>query len=86
VQGVTPRDIDDVYSSLNRMLEPPSGIIAETVEQYVSDPTCRSTGNWGKILRHAFEEEGGVVGTHNPEAVLRVSNRMHHALVKRYTS
>jgi hypothetical protein len=86
VASVTPRDIDDVYSSLNRMLEPPSGIVAETVEQYIADPTCRSTGNWGKILRNAFEEEGGVVGTHNPDAVLRVANRMHDALVRRYSS
>jgi hypothetical protein len=86
VASVTPRDIDDVYSSLNRMLEPPSGIVAETVEQYIADPTCRSTGNWGKILRNAFEEEGGVVGSHNPDAVLRVANRMHDALVRRYSS
>lgn len=84
VAGILPRDIDDVYHSLNRMLEPPSGIVAETVEQYIYDPSCRSTGNWGKILRNAFEEEGGVVGTHNPEAVLRVVNRVHDSLAKRY--
>lgn len=86
VEGVTPREIDDVYSSLNRMLEPPSGVVAETVEQYIADPMCRSTGNYGRILVNAFQEEGGVIGTHNPDAVLRVTNRMHDALVKRYTS
>ncbi len=84
VPGVTPRDIDEVYTSLNRMLEPPSGIVAETIEQYIADPTCRSTGNYGRILLNAFQEEGGVIGTHNPEAVLRVANRMHDALVQRY--
>jgi hypothetical protein len=85
IAAVSPRDIDDVYSSLNRMLEPPSGIVAQTPEQYIADSTCRSTGNWGKILRDAFVEEGGTVGTHNPDAVLRVVNRVHDALVKRYS-
>lgn len=80
----TPRDIDDVYTSLNRMLEPPSGRVAETPEQYIADSTTRSTGNWGKILRDAFVQEGGTPGSHNPDAVLRVSNRVHEALRKRY--
>src|SRR5690606_36916206 len=70
VVGLTPRDIDDVYTSLNRMLTPPSGNAAETIEQYVSDPKLRSTGNWGQILRNAFIEAGGTPGSHNPDAVL----------------
>lgn len=81
---VTPRDIDDVYVSLARMLEPPSGRVAETPEQYIIDSTTRSTGNWGKILRNAFIEEGGTPGDHNPDAVLRVTNRVHDALRRRY--
>lgn len=81
---VSPRDIDDVYSSLNRMLAPPSGRSAETIEQYICDPMLRSTGNWGRILQSAFEEEGGTRGSHNPEAVLAVTNRVHAALRKRY--
>ncbi len=85
VARVLPRDIDDVYHSLNRMLEPPSGIVAETVEQYIYDQSCRSTGNWGKILQNAFIEEGGTLGSHNPDAVLQVVNRVHDALVKRYS-
>lgn len=80
----SPRDIDDVYMSLQRMLKPPSGRVAETVEQYIYDPARRSTGNWGKILRDAFIEEGGSPGDHNPDAVLRVANRVHQALEKRY--
>lgn len=84
VPSITPRDIDDVYTSLGRMLEPPSGRVAETIEQYIADPTCRSTGNWGLILRNAFIEEGGTPGDHNPEAVLRVANRIHAALKNRY--
>lgn len=86
VPGVAPRDIDDVYASLIRMLEPPSGRSAQSIEQYVADPKLRSTGNWGLLLRHAFEEEGGVPGEHNPEAVLRVVNRLHDALRARYLS
>lgn len=82
--SVTPRDVDDVYASLSRMLEPPSGRVAETPEQYIADSTTRSTGNWGKILRNAFIEEGGSPGDHNPDAVLRVTNRVHDALRKRY--
>jgi len=85
VPGVAPRDIDEVYMSLNRMLAPPSGRVAQTPEEYVQDPTRRSTGNWGKILRDAFIDEGGTPGEHNPEAVLRVVNRVHESLVKRYS-
>lgn len=81
---IHPRDIDDVYMSLQRMLNPPSGRAAETIEQYIVDPARRSTGNWGKILRDGFIEEGGTPGEHNPDAVLRVSNRVHEALVARY--
>jgi hypothetical protein len=84
VVDIAPRDIDDVYTSLARMLAPPSGHIAQTVEQYVNDPKLRSTGNWGQILRNSFIEEGGVPGTHNPDAVLRVVNRIHDALHARY--
>lgn len=84
VAHIRPRDIDDVYSSLQRMLVPPSGQKAQTVEQYVSDPKLRSTGNWGRILRNAFIEEGGTPGTQNAEAVRRVVNRMHAALRARY--
>ncbi len=84
VMEITPRDIDDVYMSLSRMLAPPSGLTAQTIEQFVADPKLKSTGNWGHILRNAFIEEGGVPGTHNPDAVLRVSNRVHNALCERY--
>ena len=84
VAHIRPRDIDDVYSSLQRMLVPPSGQKAQTVEQYISDPKLRSTGNWGRILRNAFIEEGGTPGTQNAEAVRRVVNRMHAALRARY--
>ncbi|TVR21170.1 MAG: hypothetical protein EA396_08740 [Anaerolineaceae bacterium] len=81
---ISPRDIDEVYHSLQRMLEPPSGQSAETVEQYIIDYKLRSTGNWGLILRNAFIEEGGVPGTHNPQAVQRVVNRVHEAIRARY--
>lgn len=85
VSEVTPRDIDDVYMSLQRMLNPPSGRVAETPEHYIYDSARRSTGNWGKILRDAFVEEGGTPGKHNPDAVLKVVNRVHRALEKRYS-
>lgn len=84
VAHIRPRDIDDVYSSLQRMLVPPSGQKAQTVEQYIADPKLRSTGNWGRILRNAFIEEGGTPGTQNAEAVRKVVNRMHAALRTRY--
>ncbi len=84
VPGIAPREIDDVYSSLIRMIDPPSGRYAQTIEQYVADPKLRSTGNWGKILRDAFVEEGGTPGDHNPDAVLRVVRRVHEALRVRY--
>ncbi len=84
ISTVTPRDIDDVYMSLERMLNPPSGRVAETPEHYIYDSARRSTGNWGEILRNAFIEEGGTPGEHNPDAVLKVANRVHRALEKRY--
>jgi len=81
---ISPRDIDDVYFSLQRMLAPPSGVSAQVVEQYIHDYKLRSTGNWGRILVNTYQEEGGVVGDYNPDAVLRVSNRVHEALCTRY--
>jgi hypothetical protein len=86
VSQIRPRDIDDVYSSLQRMLAPLSGHVAQTVEQYIANPRLRSTGNWGRILRNAFIEEGGTPGTSNPDAVLRVVKRVHLALRSRYMS
>ncbi len=50
------------------MLDPPSGRVAFTPEQYIHDSARRSTGNWGSILKTAFEDEGGVPGEHNPQA------------------
>ncbi len=84
IAGIMPRDIDEVYMSFQRMLVPPSGQSAETIEQYIVDPKLRSTGNWGRILRNAYEEEGGVVGQADHTAVLRVTNRVHRALIERY--
>jgi hypothetical protein len=84
VAEITPRDIDDVYTSLARMLEPLSGHEAQTIHQYVNDPKLRSTGNWGRILRNAYIEAGGVVGAHCPDAVMHVVNEMYDAMKLRY--
>jgi hypothetical protein len=84
VMDVSPREIDEVYTSLTRMLEPLSGNEAQTIEQYINDPKLRSTGNWGKILRSAYIEEGGVIGGHCPDAVLKVVHRMNEAMRIRY--
>ncbi len=81
---ITPRDIDEVYHSLQRMLIPPSGYAAQTIEDYIYDYKLRSTGNWGRILRNAFLEEGGVLGKPQPEIVQRVINRIHRAIRARY--
>ena len=81
---ITPRDVDDVYTSLIRMLNPPSGKSAQTIEQFVSDPKLRSTGNWGRILRNAYIEAGGTPGSHHPDIVLKIVNDIHDAMKKRY--
>ena len=81
---ITPRDIDDVYVSLSRMLAPPSGYSAQTIAQFISDPKLKSTGNWGMILRNAFIEAGGTPGEHRPDIVLQIVNQMHDALCARY--
>ncbi|MBE0689030.1 MAG: hypothetical protein IH587_02765 [Anaerolineae bacterium] len=84
IDEVAPRDIDEVYMSLQRMLEPPSGQAAQTIDDYICDPKKRSTGNWGLILRNAFIEAGGVPGAHDPNAVLTVTREIHEALRRRY--
>jgi hypothetical protein len=84
IAHIVPRDIDDVYHSLQRMLRPPAGNQAETIEQYIHDYKLRSTGNWGRILRNAFIDAGGTPGTSNPDIVLRVVNRVHDAIRERY--
>ncbi|MBE2271241.1 MAG: hypothetical protein IAE80_23610 [Anaerolinea sp.] len=84
IDEVMPRDIDEVYTSLERMLEPLSGHEAKTITQYINDPKLRSTGNWGRILRDAFIEAGGTPGDHCPDAVLRVVQQTHAALHQRY--
>ncbi|NWF69491.1 MAG: hypothetical protein HXY40_10430 [Chloroflexi bacterium] len=84
VMEITPRDIDDVYTSLTRMMEPPSGHAAQTIEQFIYDPKLKSTGNWGRIMRDAFVAEGGTPGKHEPDAVLKVVNRINDALRVRF--
>ncbi|MBC7810364.1 MAG: hypothetical protein H7175_04420, partial [Burkholderiales bacterium] len=84
IDRVTGRDIDEVYTSMVRMLQPPSGHTAQTVQQFITDPKLRSTGNWGRILRNAFIEAGGVPGTQNAPAVLNVVNQIHEAMCERY--
>ncbi len=81
---IPPRDIDDVYQSLARMLEPPHGHTAQTVKQFIADPKLRSTGNWGQILKNAFIELGGSPGEHRPDLVLKIVHQMHDALRMRY--
>lgn len=81
---ITPRDIDDVYVSLSRMLAPPSGRSAQTILEFVSDPRLKSTGNWGRILQNAFIEAGGTPGEHRPDIVLNIVQQIHDALLARY--
>ncbi len=83
---ITPRDIDDVYVSLTRMLEPPSGYQAQTIHQFVADPKLKSTGNWGQILKNAFLEAGGVPGAHQPDIVMKIVYQINDALRTRYLS
>ena len=84
IDEIAPRDIDEVYSSLERMLEPPSGHQATTIQQYIVNPKLRSTGNWGRILRDAYLEAGGTLGDHCPDAVLNVVTQVHDAMCQRY--
>ncbi|MEZ4669044.1 MAG: hypothetical protein R3E39_14150 [Anaerolineae bacterium] len=82
--NIPPRDIDDVYVSMARMLEPPHGHSAQTIKQFIADPKLKSTGNWGKILKNAFLELGGSPGEHRPDLVLNIVHQMHDALRVRY--
>jgi hypothetical protein len=82
--NIPPRDIDDVYVSLARMLEPPHGHTAQTIKQFIADPKLKSTGNWGQVLKNAFIELGGSPGEHRPDLVLNIVHQMHEALCERY--
>ena len=84
IDEIAPRDIDEVYSSLERMIDPPNGHAATTITQYITNPKLRSTGNWGRILRDAYLEAGGTLGDHCPDAVLDVVNQVHEAMCQRY--
>jgi len=81
---IMPRDIDDVYVSLTRMLAPPSGHTAQTIKEFISHPKLKSTGNWGRILRNTFVEMGGSPGEHRPELVMQIVREIHDALRLRY--
>lgn len=81
---ITPRDIDDAYVSLSRMLHPPSGHEAQTIRDFISNPKLKSTGNWGRILRNAFLEMGGSPGEFRPDLVLKIVHEIHEALCDRY--
>ena len=81
---ITPRDIDDAYVSLTRMLNPPSGHSAKTISEFISSPKLKSTGNWGLILRNRFIELGGSPGDHRPDLVLKIVHEIHDALRTRY--
>lgn len=82
--NITPRNIDDAYVSLTRMLNPPSGHSAQTIQDFISNPKLKSTGNWGRILRNTFIEMGGSPGQHRPDLVLKIVQQIHDALCKRY--
>lgn len=84
VEEIAPRDIDEVYGSLIRMLQPLTRHQARTIHQYINDPKLRSTGNWGRILRDTYVEAGGVIGEHCPTAVLSVVEQMNAAMRQRY--
>lgn len=81
---IMPRDIDDVYVSLTRMLAPPSGHTAQTIGEFISHPKLKSTGNWGLILRNRFIELGGAPGDHRPDLVMQIVREIHAALRARY--
>jgi hypothetical protein len=80
---VDTRDIDSLYDRVYHFLMAPNGG-AMTIDDYISHPTRRGTGNWGRILRDAFVEAGGTPGAKNAEALNRVALQLHNALMRRY--
>jgi hypothetical protein len=80
---IDTRDIDSLYDHIFHFLVAPNGA-ATTIDDFINHPTRRGTGNWGLILRNAFLEAGGTLGTKAPEIVHQVVGELHNALVKRY--
>ena len=82
---IDTRDIDGLYDRIYHFLVAPNGA-ASTIDDYVNHPTRRGTGNWGKILLNSYLDAGGTIGAKNPQAVHKVVEQLHLALVKRYLS
>jgi hypothetical protein len=80
---IDTRDIDSLYDRIYHFVVAPNGG-AKTIEDYVNHPTRRGTGNWGRILRDAYLEVGGTLGVKNQEAVRKVVEQLHKALMRRY--
>jgi hypothetical protein len=81
---IDSRDIDSLYDRIYHYLVAPNGA-AETIDDYLNHPTRRGTGNWGRILRDAYVEAGGVPGQKDSAAVQKVIVELHHALLRRYS-
>jgi hypothetical protein len=80
---IDTRDIDSLYDRIYHFVVAPNGG-AKTIEDYINHPTRRGTGNWGRILRDAYLEVGGTLGAKNQEAVRKVVEQLHKALMRRY--
>lgn len=80
---VDTRDVDSLYDRIYHFLAAPNGA-AMTVDDFISHPTRRGTGNWGRILRDAYIEAGGAPGEKNPDAVVKVVRQLHQAMLRRY--
>ncbi len=80
---IDTRDIDSLYDRIYHFLMAPNGA-ATSIDDFLSHPTRRGTGNWGRILLDAFVEAGGTPGTKNNSAVMKVLEQLHKALLNRY--
>ncbi len=80
---IDSRDLDSLYDRIFHFLVAPNGGAA-TIDDFINHPTRRGTGNWGRILRDAYVEAGGVLGKKDNVAVGKVVQQLHQALQHRY--
>ena len=78
---VDESEVDRVYDGFDAAL---TGEGARTIAEFLGDGPRAGQGNWGRLLRQAYEEAGGVSGAKCPAAVAAVVRQVHQALVGRY--
>ncbi|MCZ7542465.1 MAG: hypothetical protein M5R40_02505 [Anaerolineae bacterium] len=78
---VGDEEIARVYDTFISAVE---GEGAHTIAEFLGRGPRAGKGNWGRLLRQAYEDAGGAPGAKCPDAVVAMVRQVHQALVDRY--